>query len=114
MEHKLTRVYLLATEEPGDYVFTLSGVVTLWDNTEFNVYALPSNHNRFRNAILRNSWADLEDGVVFRDVHFRLTDITDEMFHYGWTEVSTIPQILKHLYKKHTRHLFFLKRYIDV
>jgi hypothetical protein len=113
MEHNLTRVYLLATEEPGDYVYTLSGVVTVWNNTEFQVYALPSNHNRFRNALLRNTWTDLENGIVFRDVHFRLTDITDEMFHYGWTKVSAIPQILKHLYENNRRHLFFLKRYVE-
>ncbi|MCL6518118.1 MAG: hypothetical protein K6T67_14345 [Alicyclobacillus sp.] len=108
----MRRVYLLSVEEPGDYVFTPEGVVVLLENGHFQLYCPSASHNRFRAALNRFSWDELENGVVYRDASMRLTDITADMALCGWTDPSSVPAMLRHLYRQNPKHLHFLRRVV--
>lgn len=113
MEPDLRRVYLLSTEESGDYIFSLSGVVVVMEHQhQFHVYCPSAQHNLYRAALQRHQWEDLVHGVRFRGVEFRLEDLTREMAQHGWTQSSAIPRILRHLYESNQRQLFFLERHL--
>jgi hypothetical protein len=101
---------VLSVEEPGDYLFEPAGVVILLHNRHYQVYCTSANHNRFKAALNRFAWGDLENGVVYRETSYRLTDVTQEMARRGWLEADNTPDILRHLYEENPRHLFFLAK----
>lgn len=112
-DYELKRVYLLSTEEPGDYIFTLSGVVLQYTNAQFTVYCMSSNHNLYRQALHRLDWATLIAGEAsYRGIEFRLNDVTDDMNRLGLSKLDDIPKILTHLYTTNRRHLFFLEKHV--
>lgn len=108
---KLDRVFILEVEEAGDFIFVPSGVVFVTERHRIQLYCASSNHNRYRAALVRHQWEELENGVRFRDTEYRLNDITQEMTDMGWRYVSASNLILRHLYVTNQRNLFFLERY---
>lgn len=113
MEIHLKRVYLLSVEEAGDYIFTPDGVVVLLENGHFRLYCPNSSHNRYRAALNKFPWEELERGVVFRETGIRLADITSDIQRRGWTDTSSIPALLAHLYEENPKHLHFLRRLVS-
>lgn len=109
MELKLRGVYVLSVEEPSDYLFVPAGVVVVMEREQFVVHCAKSSHNLFRQAVYKFPIQDLLTGVRYRDYGFRLEDVTADMTKQGWTESSSIPNILRALYDQNPRHLFFLK-----
>lgn len=113
MELQIKHVYELSIEDEGDYIFTPSGIVTIYENLRFTVYCQNAKHNVIRAALNRFSWTDLERGQTYRGATFRLREITNEMAQHGWVDTSAIPQILRHCYELNQRHLYFLERYLS-
>lgn len=113
LELRLVKVYELSTEDEGDYIFTPSGIVIVFENNRFTIYCQGARHNLLRAAISRLPWRELEEGTSFRGIGLRLNDITSEMAQQGWTNAASIPSILRHCYELNRRHLFFLERYLE-
>ncbi|MCL6442819.1 MAG: hypothetical protein K6T83_05065 [Alicyclobacillus sp.] len=113
MDLKLKHCFLLSMEEPGDYIYSLAGVVVVFQNQKYSLYCASSQYNRIRAALNRVTWEDLMQGIVFRETGYRTEDITAEMASNGWNTSSSIPAILAHLWKSNPRHLFFLERYLQ-
>jgi hypothetical protein len=114
MDPIIQSVYLMESEDPGDVVYAPSGIVVSLTNQKFTVYSNSADHNRLRNVLSRFAWAELLEGVQFRDTEYRLTDLTEEMTQHGWSTASAIPAMLRHLYESKPRHLFFLKRHVEL
>jgi hypothetical protein len=110
---RIENVYLLETEQPGDSFFSPSGIVVVGEKQRIILYCQNSAHNLYRAAVVRNSWEDLEKGVVYRDIGFRLRDVTEEMTRAGWTDMDAIPHVLGAMKSRYPRHLFFLKSHIE-
>jgi len=112
MPTKLTNLFFLEVEEPGDYLFQLSGIVVFYSNNKFEVYSNSVNHNRFRAAIQKFSLLELEKGVVWRGAEYRLTGVDEKIKQTGWENPKDVPTLLRRAYTQNPRHLFFLKKYL--
>jgi len=113
MELRISGVYVLSVEEQGDYLFTPAGIVIKLTTNRFQIYCAGSQHNLFRAVLHRLDWGELERGLPFREMEFRLTNVTERMIQRGWTHSDAIPAILEHLWKENERHLFFLAKHIE-
>lgn len=109
---EIAKVYEISVEPSGDYIFTASGVVVLYQNGRFRVYSESAKHNFLRRAISRHAWAELLETVVEQDTSVRLRDVTDDVQNkYGPSAIST-EAVLSICYKSNPKQLFFLERYL--
>jgi len=112
METMIHKVYVLDVEEPGDDILTPQGVVIVMLNLRFTVYSTGANHNLFRAAVHKHPWEQLEQGVYFRNLGFRATDVTASIDNVGLKKASDGLAILRHLYDSNQRQFYFLQRYV--
>ncbi|GMA52496.1 hypothetical protein GCM10025857_38530 [Alicyclobacillus contaminans] len=113
MDIGIEKVYVLHVEEENDFLFTPVGLVIVLENRHYSLYTIKSEHNRYRNAIAKHAWKDLENGVQFKGASYRLEDVTPSMREQGWTGASAIPAILGHFYKTKTKYFYFLQTYFS-
>lgn len=104
----MENVFLLETEQPGDSFFAPTGVVIVGEKQKIMLYCQNSAHNLYKTAIVRNDWVALEKGVEFREIGFRLRNVTMDMAARGWVDTNDIPDVLLYVHNLYPRHLYFL------
>lgn len=109
---RIEHVYLLETEQPEDSFFSPSGVVVVAERQRVLLYCQNSVHNLYRAAVIRNLWEDLEKGITYRGIGFRIREVTEEMTRAGWTDMDAIPHVLRAMQVRYPRHFMFLEQHI--
>lgn len=109
---KITQVYEVSVEDPGDYIFTPSGIVIALENGQFQVYSENARHNFLRRTLMRHDWDKLLlDSVAEQGSAVRLRDVTKDLTkNMGFSTWST-EAVLETCYEMNPRQLFFLRRY---
>lgn len=114
MAAKVVDVFVLEVEEVGDYVFEIAGIVFLYSNQKFQlISASGANHNRFRAAINRFTFEQLQEGVTWKNAEFRLKPFEEDVKQEGWENPDGVPVLLQRMYNQNPRQLFFLKKHIN-
>ncbi|MCL6592414.1 MAG: hypothetical protein K6T31_00425 [Alicyclobacillus sp.] len=111
-EVRVSKVYLLSTEErPGD-VYTVTGVVVRMSDGRFSVFCPSASHNLYKAAVDKFPWNELERGVSFRGTAMRLTDWTQRLTGSPEGNEQPVSSLLAALYQENPRQYFFLRRFL--
>ncbi|TCP59455.1 hypothetical protein EV586_101674 [Tumebacillus sp. BK434] len=110
---RITKIYILNVEDPGDYYFKPEGVVFLDDLGNYTLFAADSRHNFLRTAVHKFPYQDLEEGVEHRDHHLQLNDVTLQHASRFDLVVDEMLDILHAIFNGSPRQFFFLERFFQ-
>jgi hypothetical protein len=108
---RLTKVYILSVEEPGDYYFKPEGVLFIDEQGHYTLYAADSRHNFLRAAVHKFSYKEMEAGVTFRDHHVQVNDVTLQYEDRFEMVVDDMLPILHAVFNSSPRQFFFLEKF---
>jgi hypothetical protein len=106
----IERIYVIQVEEPDDYYYKPEGVLFIDNQGHHTMYSADSRFNFLKLTVQKFPYADLENGVSFRDHNVKLLDVTDQYREQFYLVVEEIIQILKKIYESNPRQFFFLEK----
>lgn len=106
----IDRIYVIQVEEPDDYYYKPEGVLFIDNLGNHTLYSADSRFNFLKQTVQKFPYADLENGVSFRDHNVRLLDVTDTYREEFYLVVEEILPILHHVYQSNPRQFFFLEK----
>jgi hypothetical protein len=109
---KISKIYTINIEDPGDYYFRPEGVLFVDEKGHPTLFSTDSRHNFLKSIVQKFTWAELEEGVVFREHSARLIDVTDQHSASSSLLVDEMLDILHRIYDSSPRQFFFLEKYL--
>jgi hypothetical protein len=106
----IDRIYVIQVEEPDDYYYKPEGVLFIDNQGHHTLYSADSRFNFLKLTVQKFPYADLENGVSFRDHNVRLLNVTDSYREQFYMVVEEIMPILHQIYQTNPRQFFFLEK----
>jgi cystathionine beta-lyase family protein involved in aluminum resistance len=108
---KIIKIYIMNIEEPGDYYFKPEGVLFIDEKGNHTLYSGDSRHNFLRSLVQKFHYAELEEGVTFREHSAHLVNVTDQYAERFDLRIEEIHDILRQISETNPRQYFFLDKH---
>jgi len=109
----IKHIYMIHVEDPGDYYLKPEGVLFVDNQGYHTLFSADSRFNFLRSTVQKFPFAELVNGVTFREHNVRLDDVTASFADRFDLLVDEMLEILRTIYDSNPRQHFYLEKFMQ-